>query len=154
MVAFIGQGPPMRPFDRHVKQPNHSLFRSTSRFGGTLKNATHTSPRNPVYFNQSDDDFETPEVFPLLCAICIRNIANVPWAWHLRLRLGLALHKCSLWTHKFHEQFRNCRCLPAATNAKLLLHYYQREMHLANRIEPLKVAALGHLRATQCPLVT
>ncbi len=21
MVAFIGQGPPMRPFDRHVKQP-------------------------------------------------------------------------------------------------------------------------------------
>ncbi len=21
MLAFIGQGPPMRPFDRHVKQP-------------------------------------------------------------------------------------------------------------------------------------
>ncbi len=21
MIAFIGQGPPMRPFDRHVKQP-------------------------------------------------------------------------------------------------------------------------------------
>ncbi len=21
MAAFIGQGPPMRPFDRHVKQP-------------------------------------------------------------------------------------------------------------------------------------
>ncbi len=21
MVAFIGQGPPMKPFDRHVKQP-------------------------------------------------------------------------------------------------------------------------------------
>ncbi len=48
--------------------------------GGTLKNATHTSPGNPVKFNQSDDDFETPEVFPLLCAICIRRLANVPWA--------------------------------------------------------------------------
>ncbi len=40
--------------------------------GGKLKSATHTSPGNPVEFNQSDGDFDTPEVFPLLCAICIR----------------------------------------------------------------------------------
>ncbi len=32
--------------------------------GRTLKNATHTSPGNPVESNQSDDDFDTPEVFP------------------------------------------------------------------------------------------
>lgn len=46
--------------------------------------------------------------------------------------------------------------IPPRSNqyAKLLLHNYQREMHLANRIGPLQVTALGHLRATQCPLVT
>ncbi len=33
MVAFIGQGLPMRPFDRHVKQPITVRFRSASRFG-------------------------------------------------------------------------------------------------------------------------
>ncbi len=44
--------------------------------GGKLKNATHTSPGNPVEFNQSDDDFDTPEVFPLLCAICIQMISQ------------------------------------------------------------------------------
>ncbi len=49
--------------------------------GGALKNATHTSPGNTVEFNQSGDDFETPEVFPSLCAICIIRLANGPWAW-------------------------------------------------------------------------
>ncbi len=37
--------------------------------GRTLKNTTHTPPGNPVEFNQSDDDFDTPEVFPDKCAI-------------------------------------------------------------------------------------
>ncbi|KTG06948.1 hypothetical protein cypCar_00020105 [Cyprinus carpio] len=32
--------------------------------------------RNPVEFNQSDNDFDTPEVFPLVCPICIRRLAN------------------------------------------------------------------------------
>ncbi len=27
---------------------------------------------NPVKFDQSDDDFETPKVFPILCALCIK----------------------------------------------------------------------------------
>lgn len=48
--------------------------------GGTLKSTTHASPGNSVEFNQSDDDFETPEVFLILCAICIRHLANSPWA--------------------------------------------------------------------------
>ncbi len=55
--------------------------------GRTLTNATHTSPGNPVEFNQSDVDFDTPEVFPDKCTICIRRLANGPWAWRLRLRL-------------------------------------------------------------------
>jgi len=33
----------------------------------------HTSP---VEFNQSDDNFKTPEVFPILCALYIRHSAN------------------------------------------------------------------------------
>ncbi len=33
---------------------------------GTLQNTTHTSPGNSVEFNQSDDDFKTPEVFPIV----------------------------------------------------------------------------------------
>ncbi len=32
--------------------------------GRKLKNVTHSSPRNPVEFNQSDDYFEPAEVFP------------------------------------------------------------------------------------------
>ncbi len=47
---------------------------------GTLQNVTHTSPGNPVEFNQSSDDFKTPEVFPILCAICFRSSVNSPWA--------------------------------------------------------------------------
>ncbi len=39
--------------------------------GGTLKNATHTSPGNPEQSNQSDDDFDTPEVFPNKCTILL-----------------------------------------------------------------------------------
>ncbi len=41
------------------------------------RKATHTSPGNPVSFNQSDDKFK------ILCAICIRRSANGP----LSLRL-------------------------------------------------------------------
>ncbi len=37
------------------------------------------SPGNPVKFNQSEDDIQTPEVFPDKCAICIRRLANGPW---------------------------------------------------------------------------
>jgi len=51
----------------------HSIFVPD----GLLKNATHASPGHPVEFNQSDDDFETLEVFPILCAISIRSSANV-----------------------------------------------------------------------------
>ncbi len=51
---------------------------------GTLKNATCTSPRNSVDFNQSEDDFKTIEVFPVKCAVCIICSAN----GSLRLRLG------------------------------------------------------------------
>ncbi len=47
---------------------------------GTLKNATCTSPRNSVDFNQSEDNFKTIEVFPVKCAVCIRCSANGPWA--------------------------------------------------------------------------
>lgn len=47
--------------------------------GGMLKNAPHVSHRNSVEFNQSDDDFETPEVFLILCAICIRYSLNSLW---------------------------------------------------------------------------
>lgn len=43
---------------------------------GKLKNATDVSHGNSVEFNQSDDDFETPEVFLILCAICIRHSLN------------------------------------------------------------------------------
>ncbi len=45
--------------------------------GGILKNVTDKSPGNPVLLNQYDDDLGSPEVFPLLCAICIRRLANV-----------------------------------------------------------------------------
>ncbi len=41
------------------------------RFGFT------TSSFFPGQFNKSEDDFETPEVFPAKCAICIRRLANV-----------------------------------------------------------------------------
>ncbi len=44
---------------------------------------THTSPGDPVQFNQSDDDFDTTELFPNKCTICIRHLANSPWAWHV-----------------------------------------------------------------------
>ncbi len=37
----------------------------------------HTSPGNSVEINQSDDDFGTPEVFPILCAICIKRSATL-----------------------------------------------------------------------------
>ncbi len=36
-----------------------------------LKNATHISPINPVEFNQSDDDLETPEMFPIYVSTVI-----------------------------------------------------------------------------------
>ncbi len=44
--------------------------------GGMLKNAAHTSPGNPEYFNQSDDDLAIPEVFPSKCAVRIRRSAS------------------------------------------------------------------------------
>ncbi len=46
--------------------------------GRTLKNVMHTSCGNPVEFDQSDGDFETPKLFPTLSAICIRCSANIP----------------------------------------------------------------------------
>ncbi len=50
------------------------------REGGMLKNANYTSPGNSAQFNQSDDDFDTTEGFSKKCAICIRRLANGPWA--------------------------------------------------------------------------
>ncbi len=41
-----------------------------------LHQHTHLSG-NSVEFNQSDDDFKTPEVFLILCAICIRCSVGV-----------------------------------------------------------------------------
>ncbi|ROL41611.1 Membrane-associated guanylate kinase, WW and PDZ domain-containing protein 3, partial [Anabarilius grahami] len=38
---------------------------SEKKNSGPLKNVTRTSPRHPVEFNQPDDDFESPEVFPV-----------------------------------------------------------------------------------------
>ncbi len=83
MVALIGQGP---PFTFVITVVNSTAFFLSEGFGamislfpgGTLKNTTHKSPGNPVKFNQSDDDFETPEVFLLLCVICIRRSASGP----------------------------------------------------------------------------
>lgn len=60
-----------------------SLFSS-----GSLKNAIHTSSRNPVESSQPHEDFETLKVFPILCALCIRRSDNGPWAWCLRLTLS------------------------------------------------------------------
>lgn len=38
--------------------------------------ATHTAPGNPVESLQSDDDLETPEVFPILCGVCSQWFAG------------------------------------------------------------------------------
>lgn len=32
---------------------------------------------DPLKFNQSEGDFKTPEVFPILCALCIRRPASL-----------------------------------------------------------------------------
>jgi len=49
----------------------------------------HTSP---VEFNQSDDNFKTPEVFPILkcfqyCVPYTSDIQPIQWVWRLRLTL-------------------------------------------------------------------
>ncbi len=43
MAAFIGQGPPMRPFDRHVKQP--ITVRFVQRYVSVRGNVITTTER-------------------------------------------------------------------------------------------------------------
>ncbi len=76
--------------------------------GGTLKNATHASPGNSVEFNQSDDEFETPEVFLILCAICMtfsqQSVGMTPEAetMHLTMTSTLATLYCQkYWVAPF-----------------------------------------------------
>lgn len=74
---------------RYLAPPRWDVLQSSITFHDLQHHLQHnTSPGNPVEFNQSTDNFDTPEVFPLLCAICIRRLANGPWAWCLRLRLA------------------------------------------------------------------
>ncbi|KAI2653579.1 Dual function macrocyclase-peptidase POPB [Labeo rohita] len=60
LAAF--NDPPKSPYERNVKE--------------------HDTPvsQKSCIFNQSDDDFETPDAFPLLCAVCIRRSVNGLWA--------------------------------------------------------------------------
>jgi len=37
-----------------------------------------TVKERDTHFNQSDDDFKNPEVFPVKCVICIRRSASGP----------------------------------------------------------------------------
>lgn len=47
---------------------NGSFFYKTALF--------HTSLRNPVESIQSDDDFDTPEVIPVLCAAYVQTFSQ------------------------------------------------------------------------------
>ncbi len=50
-------------------------------------NECYTSLENPIEFNQSDDNFETPDILPILCAKH-QAFSQQPTGVCLRLGLG------------------------------------------------------------------